>query len=200
MYKKQMTLQRILCFLSVFSSALVFVYSLGIMTDLYDMLYKMMPDASNIDSDRIGGGARIFYDMQDFNRLLLWAGIALLLISCVLFLTNTHSRRKYYRGNYFAVCLNAVANVAVAVWAHGQIAAFKATYLSTINFSELQRQLERRKLGDLYTSSTFWFDIHIVIFAIAVIVALLLVLNAIWKIRLMKAEKGLLEAGKAVSA
>ena len=32
------------------------------------------------------------------------------------------------------------------------------------------------------------------------IAAALLVLNMIWKIRLMKQEKGLIEAGKAVSA
>ena len=200
MYKKQMTVQRILCILSLVASALVFVYSLGIMTDLFDMLYKMMPDPSNIDVDRIGGGARIYYDMQGFNHQLLWAGIILILVSVVLFLTNTHSRRKYYIGNFFATGLTAVSNLIVAIWAHGKIAAYKATYLATINFDELQHQLERRKVGDLFTKSTFWFDIHYLVFALLLIVAALLVANAVWKTRLMKEEQQLLRGEKGVQA
>ena len=39
MYKKQMTLQRITSYLLLAAAALVFVYSLGFMTDLYDSLY-----------------------------------------------------------------------------------------------------------------------------------------------------------------
>ena len=36
MYKKQMILQRIVCYVMLIAAALVFVYSLGIMTDMYD--------------------------------------------------------------------------------------------------------------------------------------------------------------------
>jgi hypothetical protein len=34
MYKKQMALQKILCLAAILASALVFLYALGIMTDL----------------------------------------------------------------------------------------------------------------------------------------------------------------------
>ncbi|MBR4360315.1 MAG: hypothetical protein IKP32_06815 [Clostridia bacterium] len=199
MYKKQMKLQKLLCILSIAASALVFLYSLGIMTDLFDMLYNMMPDHANIDNDRIGGGARIYYDMQDFNHQLLWVGIILILISCSLLLTNTHTRRKYYISNYISIGLTFAANVCAAVWGHVQIAGYKQTYLSTIDFTELERQLTRRRVGDLFTSSTFWFDIHYFVFVVPLIVSILLVLNLIWKIRLMNDERSLLEQGKAVS-
>ena len=41
MYKKQMKLQRLLCIALIIVCALAFVYSLGIMTDLYDSLYEI---------------------------------------------------------------------------------------------------------------------------------------------------------------
>ena len=42
MYKKQMTVQKVICLLSVIASVLMFVYALGLMTELYDSLYPAM--------------------------------------------------------------------------------------------------------------------------------------------------------------
>lgn len=196
MYKKQMKMQRIACFLSLVSSGLVFLYALGLMTDLYDMLYTMVPVPDDPSSVKVAG-AMIYYDMQGFNQLLLRAGIGLLLVSCLLFITNTHSRRKYYIGNYVAILINAVANVGVAFWGHGQIAAFKNQYMTTVDFAQLERRLAR---AGSYTNSTFWFDVNTFVFALGVIVAAVLVIAAVWKISLMKNERRLLEAGRAVSA
>lgn len=196
MYKKQMTLQRVACILSIAASALVFLYALGIMTDLYDMLYTMVPVPDDPNSVKVAG-AMIYYDMQGFNQSLLRVSIGLLLTSVLLFLTNTHSRRKYYIGNYFALCVNAVANVAAAAWAHGRIAAFKAQYLTTVDFENLERRLAR---AGTYTDSTFWFDVHAALFGFALLVVALLIVSAIWKATLMKNERRLIEAGKAVSA
>ena len=196
MYKKQMKLQRIACFLSIAASALVFLYALGIMTDLYDMLYTMIPVPDDPSSVKVAG-AMIYYDMQGFNQSLLRAGIGLILVSCLLFITNTHSRRKYYIGNYVAICANAVANIAVALWAHGRITAFKVQYLSTVDFAQLERRLSR---AGTFTNSTFWFDVNTAIFAFAMFVVALLIVSAAWKVSVMKNERKLIEAGKAVSA
>ena len=196
MFKKQMKMQRIACFLSIAASALVFLYALGIMTDLYDMLYTMVPMPDDPTSVKVAG-AMIYYDMQGFNQTFLRVSIGLILMSCVLFITNTHSRRKYYVGNYLAICLNAVANIAAAVWAHGQIAAYKAQYLTTVDFTQLERRLAR---AGTYTDSTFWFDVNTYLFAFALIVSALLIVSAVWKVTLMKSERKLIDAGKAVSA
>ena len=195
MYKKQMKMQRIACYLSIAASALVFLYALGIMTDLYDMLYTMVPVPDDPTSVKVAG-AMIYYDMQGFNKTLLGASIGLILSSVLLFITNTHSRRKYYIGNYIAICISAVANIGVALWAHGQIAAYKAQYLSTVDFEQLERRLSR---AGTFTDSTFWFDVNTAIFAFALIVVVLLVVGAVWKASLMKNERRLIEAGKAVS-
>ncbi len=197
MYKKQLTFQRIVCLAALVVGALFFVYSLGILTDLFDMLYNQIPNPNNLDSEKVAG-ARIYYDMQPFNRTLLRASIGMIVLSCLLFLTNTHSRRKYYIGNAVATAVNAAAEVAMTIWCHIQVNAFKAQYLSTVDFANLQKRLSRY---GTFTDSTFWFDIHYLVCALAVCAAALLIVNFVWKKKLMRGEQELLSSssGKAVS-
>ena len=197
MYKKQVTFQKIVCLVSLVAGALVFVYALGLLTDLYDTLYSMIPNPNNLDSAKVQG-ARIYYDMQPFNRTLLRCSIGMILLSCVLFLTNTHIRRKYYIGNAVATAINVAAECAMAVWCHIQVTAFKAQYLTTVDFAELEKRLSRR---GTYTDSTFWFDIYYVVCAVAILAAVLLIVNFVWKKKMMQEEQKLLRSsGKAVSA
>ena len=196
MYKKQMTAQRVICLLSIIASVIVFLYSLGLMTDLYDSLYPTMLNPYDLTDTDVPGSI-IYYDMQPFNRALLRVSIGLILLSCLLFITNTNVRRKYYVGNYAAVGLNVAANICAAVWAHGQLTAFKAQFLK-LDFDALQFHAELWETP--YIDSTFWFDAHYAVFAITLAVAALLILNTIWKMKLMKEEKQLLKVGKAVSA
>jgi len=197
MYKKQVTFQRIVCFAALIVGALFFVYSLGMLTDLYDTMYSMILDPNNLDNSKVAG-ARIYYDMQPFNRLLLRGSIGLILLACVLFLTNTHSRRKYYSSNMISTGLNVIAEVGFSVWCHLQVTAFKAQYLTTVDFAELEKRLSRR---GTYTDSTFWFDIHYLVCILALVSAVLLIVNFLWKKKMMRSEQELLRSsGKAVSA
>ena len=188
MYKKQMTLQRYLCLAALIISAVVFIYSLGIMTDLYDSLYGTYRRGKTTIS-----GAEVYMDMQDFNQLFLRGSIGLILLSVLLFVTSTHSRRRYYVGNYAAVGLFSAASIAFTVWAHGQIEAFKAQFL-TIDFAKLLTHATSRKT--LYTESTFWFDIHYLVFGLLLVGVVLLIINAVWKSKLMKDEQALIAQGK----
>ena len=52
--------------------------------------------------------------------------------------------------------------------------------------------------GTLYTESTFWFDIHYLVFGLLLVVAGLLVYNAFLKRKLMKEEDQLVEEGRRV--
>lgn len=196
MYKKQVKLQKLLCLALLIISALIFIYSLGIMTDLYDALYSTIRSASNLDRSTVTG-SRVYYDMQDFNKLFLKLSIGMILLCVVLFITNTHNRRKYYIGNYCAIGLVAAGGVGLTVWAHGQIEAYKAQFLQ-INFEELAAHATKRKT--LYTESTFWFDIHYVLFALLLIGVVLLIANAVWKCKLMKEEQALITSGKGAAA
>ena len=196
MYKKQLKLQKILCFLAIVSSVLIFLYALGIMTDLYDTLYSTMKNPADLTETDVPGSI-VYYNMQAYNSYFLRESIVLILFSCLLFLTNTHVRRKYYIGNYISVAIFAIANIYVAIEAHGYIEAFKERFLR-IDFAALKEHAEMWKTA--YTDSTFWFDIHYAVFAFSILVAILLVVSTIWKIRLMKEEARLIAVGKEETA
>lgn len=196
MYKKQMAFQRIVCMAVLVTSALVFFYSLGLMTDLYDSLYLTIINPAYPENTTVPGSG-IYYTMQPFNSSLTKAGIAMILVSLVLFFMNTHSRRKYYIGNYVSVGLSVVCNVGISLWAIVQISAYRAKFLK-IDFAALKEHSE--KWDTLYTDSTFWFDAGYVVCGLAILAVALLVVNMILKLNLMKEEKRLIGSRKEVKA
>ena len=196
MYRKQLTLQKILCFAAIAVGAVAFVYALGLMTDLYDSLYFTMMDPTNPDDTWVTG-SQVYYHMQDFNKDLLNASIGLILLACVLFFTNTHSRRRYYAGNAVSTFAYAAAGTAFSLWMHTAVEAYKAEFLQ-INFEELAFFADM--MGTPYIDSTLWFDIHYGVMALVLIVSVLLVLNFVWKLSLMKQEKRLVEEGRRAQA
>ena len=192
MYKKQMKCQKAVCLLCMISSVIVFLYALGIMTDLYDSLYSTMMNPADLTQTTVPGSI-VYYNMQEFNSVFLKYSIGLILLACLLYITNTHIRRKYYIGNYIAAALFAIANVNIAIWAHQYIEIFKAQFLN-VDFEALKKHAELWKTT--YTESTFWFDIHVAVFAIALIASAALVGVVFWKVSLMKEEQKLIEAGR----
>ena len=193
MYRKQMIMQKIVCFIMLASSVITFAYSLGIMSDLYESFYYSIRSVENPSRNPIAGSL-IYYDMQGFNKTFLKVGIALILISLILFITNTHVRRKYYIGNVVAVMINVIANISAAIWASGQINTFKDKFLNEVDFQAFRDYADLMK--SYYTESTFWFDVHIYVFGISIVSCLLLVANLIWKFKLMDQEQKLIDAGK----
>ncbi len=192
MYKRQMILQRIASYLMLGAAALVFIYSLGLVTDLYDNNFSFY--AQNLNRPKVAG-TEIYYYIQDFNRALTGSGIVLILLALAQFVVQNHARRKYYIANYITVGVNAVAAVGVSVWALSNIFSYKAQYLQ-IDFDELAAEAAKYSF-DWYIS-TFWFDISIFVFAILLIAVVVNVVNAFWKRSLMKAEQKLIEEGKEV--
>ena len=193
MYKKQMTLQRIVCYALLIAAVMVFVYSLGMVTDLYESLFNY----ADVSSKRkYVQGAEIYFNIQPFNKQLTGVSIALILSAVSLFVFNTHKRRKYYIGNYVTVALNAAMNVGVTIWALINVMAFRAQYL-LIDFAKLKEFADR--YDTKYIESTFWFDISIPVFIILILVTLMSLGNLALKIMLMRGERKLIEEGAAQS-
>jgi len=196
MYKKQLKLQKILCFLALVSSVIIFLYALGVMTDLYDTLYSTMRNPADLTQTDVAGSI-VYYNMQAWNSYFLHCSIVLILLACLLFITNTHIRRRYYIGNYISIGAFALANFYVAWESHSYIEAFKARFLM-VDFAALMDHANLWKT--YYTESTFWFDVHYAVFCLSILVSLGLIACAIWKVRLMKEEKQLIAAGKGAAA
>lgn len=194
MYKKQLVFQKIVCFAVLAASALVFLYSLGIVTDLYDSLYYTMRNPDDFYDTKVAGSI-IYYDIQGFNKNLVKAALLSVLASCFLFITNTHIRRRYYVSNYVIIGIQTALSAAMGIWAVMNIAAYKTQFLTTVDFEALKEQSERFPAFIKYTESTFCFDIGFVVMGLSMLFAALMLINLIWKIRLMKAEKNLLAQG-----
>ncbi len=192
MYKKQLSFQKLACLFSIIAAAMYFVYSLGIMTDIYDSLYPTMMNPNDLTQTDVPGSI-IYYDMQPFNKTFLYLSIGLILAACLLYLTNTNVRRKYYIGNYFATVLYSAATLGVTVWSHIQIEAFKVQYLQ-VDFEALKVFSEM--WDSPYIESTFWLDAHYVVGAVALVSVAAMIGNMVWKIQLMRGEEALLAGGK----
>lgn len=192
MYKKQMTVQKIICMAAIIVSAIFFVYTLGIMTDLYDSLYDTMRNPRDWSQTDVSGSI-VYYNMQAFNQRFLLLSIGQILLALLLFLTNTHRRRKYYIGNYISTGAFVAFGVYNAVFAHTYIEVFKAQFLQ-VDFAALKEHAEM--WGTLYTESTFWFDLHYLVFGLLLLVCALLIANAVWKVLLMREENRLIQEGR----
>ena len=197
MYKKQLVFQKYACLFAVIAAAVSFVYSLGIITDIYDTLYSTMMNPNNLEETFVPGSI-IYYDMQAFNRQYTNISIVLILTACLLYLTNTQIRRKYYIGNYTAIGIYSVATLGVTAWAHSQISAFKVQYLTSVDFEALKVFAEM--WNKPYSESTLMLDLHYFVAGIALLSVAALIGNMIWKIQLMKAENALIEEGKEAVA
>lgn len=193
MYKKQLRFQKIVCMLCLIAAAVTFVYSLGILTDIYDGLF-LATDPKKPTNDGRVAGSTIYYQMQTFNQQFVTFGIVLILLAALLFLMNTHIRRKYYIGNYVATALYSVASVACVVWSHIQIAAYRVQYLTTVDFEALKELCEMKNKP--FIKSTLMLDLHYVVAALLVISTACLVYNMVWKIKMMREEDALIKVGE----
>ena len=193
MYKKQMTLQRVACLLSLAAAALVFIYSLGLMTNLYDTLYLFSSYPEN--HRNYVEGASIYLDMQPFNRELTTAAIILILTAVALFVFRSNDRRRYYIANYITIGVNAVANVVVSIWAISNVIKYKAEFL-LVDFVRLKELSELLPDSIAYSDSTFWFDAGYFVFAFVFLATAISVANLVLKIVVMRSERKLIEEGK----
>ncbi len=196
MYKKQLKIQKFICLLCVIAAALTFVYALGMITDIQEALRSTMRNPLKPTQTKVEG-SWIYYDMQPFNKQFVDLALVPILLACLLYITNTHSRRKYYVTNFLAVGAYSAATIGICLWAHKQIEAFAVQYMTTINFEQLEEYAAF--MGTPYLDNTNMLDLHRWVFAIAAFSVVVLVANTVWKVILMHSEKKLLEAEEVAS-
>ena len=190
--KKQMKFQKIFCFVMLISSALCFVFALGITTNLYNATLAngcvIITDAGEI----LEGvpGAEIYYEIQPFNKLLVRITIVMILLAVLQFVVRTNNRRKYYISNYVATGLQVIGCVAIAGWAIYELLYWREYFL-TIDFEAWQQFAELYSVV-IYSDSTFWFDIAIIMYGLNILCCAGMIFNLIWKIMLMRYEKQVL--------
>ena len=186
MQQQQRFFQKALVFASLCVSALVFIYALGFVTDLYSLSFHADATSTLFYVE----GAELFYAVQPFNKELLRLAIALILLSVLLFATLTHSRRLYYVSNYVSSLLFAGFAGYVGVLNLVNVLYVKQKYLA-LDFARMQEISDKLKMR--FVQSTFMLDAGIVLSCALLLLALCMVVNLIWKTVWMRREKRLMK-------
>ncbi len=208
MYKKQLKIQKLACLFVLVAAVILFLYALGLSTDLYDSFYsslrvRVLEDETTAEGYTITAteksvpGAKVYFNIQEFNKVLVKYSIVYIVLVAFMFVTNTSTRRKFYISNYISIGLVAVASVYIPIFMHPYIQIFKNQFLQ-VDFAALQEYAQT--YGTKYTESTLWFDLHYAVSAILILAAVALVGVCVWKIVLMREERKLVEEGKKVKA
>ena len=138
-----------------------------------------------------------YYSALSINDLLMWLGIIFLLVVVFIYITASQKRRNYYKTNYIAVILAAAYAAVFAIIGIAVISSVLVSLNASVTADIWQAYKEYNDSNGLnnYMHTPVMFYIGYVVFAIVLVDALAWVYNLIWKMKLMKGEKALLEAG-----
>lgn len=200
---KQIKFQKILAFISLVVAALTFVFAIiflsgnlaynsgngmgGILT--YHSKYEYGFDSAD----------KFIDTAQMFVGALVVIAIIYIIAAASLFITASHTRRNYYVTNYISIGLNIAMSLFIGLFILIFMFVLMGFFYGTIDWAGLSEVIAREKLNgnDLpeVTKSPVMFIIGIVIALIVLANGVFWALNLIWKIKLMKGEKQLLEKG-----
>lgn len=197
MYRFQLKFQKIICIIAFIACVVSFFYALGFCSDLYKVLYPGAPYPEYPEYDAFKG-ANLFYQAQPLNNFLVVGSIVILVISLLLFITQTNSRRKYYVSNYVATGASFGAMVVFSVTSIVRILTFKQRYINEVDWETL-KTLAQSMPSLTYDTSTVIFDLGVLLYVLIILIAIILLANMILKIILMNGEKKLLNQSKETS-
>lgn len=193
--KAQMRFQKVLCIVMLVLGALTLLYafaycsgSLGNLGTAIDRRGRSFFEAAAGKRD-----ATLYTDVQPFNNMLMYFGIVMILASVLLFITGCNSRRNYYVSNYVAIGICSVVDIVMPVVALIMNAHWQSEFLK-VDFDGWQMVAAESETIK-YSNSTLWFNIGYAVYVLMIIAAVVLILNLVWKIKLMQGEKKLLEKG-----
>lgn len=140
--------------------------------------------------------ANLYNDIQPFNNLLMYCGIVMVLLAVLLYITSCHSRRNYYISNYVATGLCAGGNIVLSLILMIMNGIWRGKFLN-IDFPAWKQAYDiyiviGQPENVHYSESTLWFDLGFVVYGLIIIASVFLILNLVWKIKLMQGEKRLL--------
>lgn len=138
---------------------------------------------------------------QTFVSVLVVLAIINIVVTITLFITSCNKRRNYYITNYVAIGLNVVMSVFVGMFVFIYVAVLMDKFYNSVDWVGLESVINRLKNPDnpaVYyevSKSPLMFIIGMLVGLIVLANAAAWILNLIWKLKLMKGEKELLENG-----
>ena len=181
-----------------------FCYASG---GLSELGYLLDPKGRSVfQADEGKNDATLYADIQGFNDILMYFGIVIIILGVLLYIAACNRRRNYYISNYIATGVCAGGNIALSVVA----IALNIKWLGEFKNVDFAAWLQYNADGlanyegadaegfTHFSDSTLWFNLGFVVYAIVIIASVLLILNLVWKIKLMQGEKKLLNGAATV--
>ena len=190
--KTQMRFQKILMLVTLIVAALSFVYALAFCSGTvyqYGTLYLQ-----SSGKERVPGAADLFLVSQYDNGILITLSIVFIVVTVLHYIAASQKRRKYYVTNYVATGIVVLYQIIFAVL----LIVYVSEVFSLFNAID-RAAAEDAYLRDDFKYSAINFIMGYVLVGVVVVNAVALILNLVWKIKLMQGEKKLLE-GSQVSA
>lgn len=188
--KTQMRFQKTLCLLTLIMSAITIVYAFGFITGGMATVGDIFDYRNNYFN-----AANVFNFGQQVNDIILNLGIVFLCLVALMYIFACQKRRNYYITNYIAIGVSALYMVVFAVVGIILVVQTQVMFISEVDWETFYGgniSLNRfAHTGD----SQVMFYIGYVVYFLVILNALALGYNLLWKIKLMKGEKALLEAG-----
>lgn len=185
-----MRFQKTLCLLTLIMSAITIVYAFAFITGGM----ATVGDIFDYRNDYFNA-ANVFNFGQQVNDIILNLGIVFLCLVALMYIFACQKRRNYYITNYIAIGVSALYMVVFAVVGIILVVQTQVMFISEVDWETFYGgniSLDRfAHTGD----SQVMFYIGYVVYFLVILNALALGYNLLWKIKLMKGEKALLEAG-----
>lgn len=180
-------------------SALTVVYGLIFATPIWAVQELTPSISSSFRNDPLNADAT-YQLFQQYSVVLLWLGVVFLLLVAVCYIMACNSRRNYYITNYISIGVTALYAVVLCVLIIAFTAICHTSFINEINWDVYYNDYYMSALNQAtgvykYSDDATVCIIGYVIGALTLASAALLVYNVIWKIKLMKGEKALLNAG-----
>lgn len=190
--KAQMKFQKILSLLSLIVAAIVFVYALSFNSgNMSALVQYYVYEKSGYDV-----ATQVISSAQSFVDLMITLCIILFIVIAFLYITCSNSRRNYYITNYISVGIMIALTLVITVIGIINVTVVMSNFYA-MDWAELNEIYEMEAgMGAPYVSqSPVIFILGYIVFVVLLADCLAWVYNLIWKIKLMKGEKALLEQG-----
>jgi len=196
--KIQMRFQKILMLVTLILAALSFVYGLAFLTGGMGNVRYYLPVDQGVRTDKINA-TNFFNASQSFVGTVVILSIVFIVLCASLYLTACNTRRNYYITNYIAIGAVVIIAFVVAIYSLVCISnvmnlfyndiAWEAGTNGGLNYAE--------QINDGYPvgKSPLSFVLGYILYVVILFDVAAMVLNLIWKIKLMQGEKALLKEG-----
>lgn len=196
--KTQMRFQKILSLVTLVIAALCFVYALAFLTGGMAVVPFYLIESGGVRQDVIH--ATDFVNAsQGFVSTLVILSIVFILVVATLFITASNKRRNYYVTNYVSIALVAVFAIVIALYIIISVSnvmnlfyndiAWEAGTNGGLNYAD------RFNANYVIDKSPANFILGYILGVVVILTAAVHVLNLVWKVKLMKGEKALLQGG-----